>query len=565
MAILKKCIYILLFSLPLIGAISCGIRFEREREDNGAQQTAMPLTSGRQVKATIFDDTDIDIYQIHPGQRPFKGWQELLDQQQDVVLSVSVSHDRNIDLMIRVLRGNRTVKIIDDSPKFWDSRGEEGIVNLHFPAQEIEEGRVFLQVELAALDDAYSSAGEWSYTIRMNLSPAGADEEREPNDKPVQATPVSPDLLARGYFDPASNLLNTQDASRESDWFSFEIPDIPDIGEHHIIHVSLTTVPNMDSRLSRYDELGYLIRTADSNGIGEMERLMSIGLVPGSYFIRIDTNSAAQKNMKVGYLLRIDLSEENNSEYEPNDRYIFANDVEFSSDLYGYFNPLEDIDWFQINVYEPEPQVLSIRISPTEDIDPVIEFYGAGETLIRTANDRGVDEGEIIKNIGVDEGIYYIKVYNQNPERDNPEKRYTLLIEKNPWQEDEEFEVNDFLEDANSIVFNGLKRGYVTPLGDRDVFMFTIEPAAGESTRGETRVDSLEAVEVTLELSPCVLLDIAMRIYDENGVFIEEINNNPAEEGEKETLYLDPGRYYVEVMSMNQRENARDAYILRIY
>jgi hypothetical protein len=556
MNILKKYICILLFSLPLVGSVSCGIRFEREREDNGTQQTAMLLTSGRQVKATMFDDSDIDIYQIHPGQRPFKGWQELLDQQQDVSLSVSLSHDRDIDLMIRVLRVNRTVKIIDDSPNFWETHGEEGIVNLHFPAQEIEEGRIFLQVEQVTRDNAIPYAGERNYTIRMNLSEAEEDEEREPNDKPVQATPVSQDLLARGYFDPAGNLLNTQDDGREADWFSFEIPDV---GERQIVHISLTAVPNIDSRLSLYDELGYLIRTADSNDIGEMERLMSIGLVPGSYFIRIDTNGVAQKNMKVGYLLRIDLGDEENSEYEPNDRYIFANDVDFSSDLYGYFNPLEDIDWFQINVYEPEPQVLSIRISPTEDIDPVIELYGTGETLIRTANDRGVDEGEIIKNIGVDEGIYYIKVYNQNPERDNPERQYTLLIEKNPWQEDEEFEVNDFLEDANVIVFNGLKRGYVTPLGDRDVFMFTVEQAASAGAEAD------EAVEVTLELSPCVLLDIAMRIYDEYGVFIEEINNNPAEEGEKETLFLDPGRYYVEVMSMNQRENARDAYILRIY
>ena len=259
--------------------------------------------------------------------------------------------------------------------------------------------------------------------------------------------------------------------------------------------------------------------------------------------------------MKVGYLLRVELSDGENSEYEPNDRYIFANDVEFSQDIYGYFNPVGDVDWFQMSVYEPHAQVLSIRISPTEDIDPVIGLYRSGEELIRTANDRGVDEGEIIKNIGVEEGIYYIKVYNQNTERDNPERQYTLIVDKEAWQEDEEFEVNDFLENANEIIFNGLKRGFITPLGDRDVFVFEVAQ----------RATADELLPVTLELSPCVLLDIAMRVYDEDGVFVEEINNNPAEEGEKETLYLDQGRYFVEVMSMNQKENARDAYILRIY
>ena len=208
-----------------------------------------------------------------------------------------------------------------------------------------------------------------------------------------------------------------------------------------------------------------------------------------------------------------------------------------------------------MSLYEPEPQVLSIKISPTEDIDPVIELYGSGEELIRTANDRGVDEGEIIKNIGTEEGIYYIKVYNQNPERDNPERRYTLLVDREEWQEDEEFEVNDFLEEANGIIFNGLKRGYISPRGDRDVYTFNV--AQGPAP--------LEPAAVTLELSPCVLLDLAMRVYNEQGVFLEEINNNPAEEGEKETLFLEEGTYFVEVISMNQRENARDAYILRIY
>ncbi len=552
MYLLKKCIQLIIISLPFLGLLSCGIRYEKEREDNDNIETAMSLQSGRQVKATTVNDSDIDMYRIIPGQRPFKGWHELLEEQGDVALSVSMSHAEDTDLMIRVLRGNRTIKIVDDSPDYSGIPGEEGIVNLHFAADDMAEGRVFLVVERVTDSSTQSFVGERGYTLRISLRPAELDEEREPNDKPVQATPMSEDLLARGYFDPAGNLLNLKDEKNEVDWFSFEILNSR---KRQIANISLTAVPNVDSRLSLFDELGYLIRSANSSGIGEMERLMSVGLLPGPYYIKVDTDTIPQKNMKVGYLLRVELSEEQNSEYEPNDRYIFANDVEFSRDLYGYFNPLGDVDWFQMSVYEPQPQVLSIRISPTEDIDPVLELYGSGEELIRTANDRGVDEGEIIKNIGVEEGIYYVKVYNQNPERDNPERRYTLLVEREEWQEDEEFEVNDFLEDANEIIFNGLKRGYITPRGDRDVFTFNVVQGP----------DLSEPAAVTLELSPCVLLDIAMRVYDKDGVFIEEINNNPAEEGEKETLFLDQGRYFVEVMSMNQRENARDAYILRIY
>jgi hypothetical protein len=536
----------------LAGLASCAIRYEKEKEDNGSPQTAMVIRSGRQVKANSNSESDIDMYRIMPGQRPFREWQEVVDQNGEVALSVTLLHDKDIDLMINIYRDNRVVKTIDDSPQFWSVPGEEGVVNLYFPASDFQEGRILVSIERTLNEGVLPSTAQRQYTLDTVLSAAEADGEREPNDKMVQATPMSVDRLARGFFDPVANSLISPDVLYEVDWYSF---DIPTGRERHIVHMSLTAVPNVDSTISLYDELGYLIRTANSSGIGEMERLMSIGLAPGRYYIRTDTNNMPQKNRKVGYLLRIELGEEQNSEYEPNDRYIFANDVEFSKDIYGYFNPLGDVDWFQMSVYEPKPQVLSIRISPTEYIDPVIELYSSSEELIRTANDRGIDEGEIIKNIGVEEGIYYIKVYNQNPERDNPERQYTLLVEKHQWQEDEEFEINDYLETANSIIFNGLKRGYITPLGDRDVYTFDVLQEGS----------SFESNGVTLELSPCVLIDIAMRVYDGDGVFIEEINNNPAEEGEKETLYLDGGSYFVEVLSMNQRENARDAYILRIY
>lgn len=560
---IKKCIPVIFLSLLVLGLLSCGLRYEKELEDNGTIDTAMSLQSGRSVKAITADDSDIDFYRIVPGQRPIKGresllgrpikgWDELLSEKGDVVVSIALSHSRDLDLMIRVMRGNRTIKVIDDSPNYSGIPGEESIANLLFSAEDVEEGRALLAVERVIDTSTLSSVDDGGYTLSITLRPGEADEEREPNDKPVLATPIGDALLVRGYFDPARNLLSTEDSENEVDWFSFEISES---WKRQIVHISLSAVPNVDSRLSLFDELGYLVRAANSNGIGEMERLMSVGLLPGSYYVKVESDTTPQKNAKVGYLLRVELSDEQNSEYEPNDRYIFANDVEFSRDIYGYFNPLGDVDWYRMSLYEPDPQVLSIKISPTEDIDPVIELYKSGEELIRTANDRGVDEGEIIKNIGTKEGIYYIKVYNQNPERDNPERRYTLVVDREEWQEDEEFEVNDFLEEANEIIFNGLKRGYISPRGDRDVYTFNV--AQGPAP--------LESAEVTLELSPCVLLDLAMRVYNEQGVFLEEINNNPAEEGEKETLFLDEGTYFVEVISMNQRENARDAYILRIY
>ena len=323
----KKWIPVIFLSLLVLGLLSCGLRYEKELEDNGTIDTAMSLQSGRSVKAITADDSDIDFYRIVPGQRPIKGWDELLSEEGDVIVSIALSHSRDLDLMIRVMRGSRTIKVIDDSPNHSGIPGEEGIANLLFSAEDVKEGRAFLAVERVIDTSALSSVGDGGYTLSIILRPAEADEEREPNDKPVLATPFGDALLARGYFDPARNLLSAEDSENEVDWFSFEMPESR---KRQIVHISLSAVPNVDSRLSLFDELGYLVRAANSNGIGEMERLMSVGLLPGSYFVKVESNTTPQKNAKVGYLLRVELSEEQNSEYEPNDRYIFANDVEFS-------------------------------------------------------------------------------------------------------------------------------------------------------------------------------------------------------------------------------------------
>ena len=542
---------LLLFTMSVL--FSCRMFSEREVEGNDTLETAMPVQSGKPVKAMLVVDGDLDFYRIEETQRSVKGWNELVNEGKDIIVQISIVHDQNLSPMIKIYQGTRVIKVVDDPPQYDSGASEAGFVNALFTMEEVQTGRAIFSIEQGSWGRDDLLEAERNYTLNVEIRSFQEDEEREPNDKPVQATSFGARTLMHGFYDPARGGLRNNGNEREEDWYSFEIPES---NERKILHFSISAVPNVDARLSLYDELGYLVRESNSNGVGEIEKLMSIGLVRGHYFIKVESAEYPQKNPKVGYLLKIEQSDVQHSEYEPNDRYIFANEVYFAQDTYGYFNPVGDIDWFRISIYEPEPQIISIKISPTEDIDSVIEFHGQGEQLLSRADDRGIDEGEIIKNMGAEEGIYFIKVYNRNPERDNPENRYTLLVEKQPWQEDEEFEVNDTLEQANSTVLNGLKRGFISPKADRDYYAFTVpRDSAG----------SQEPVEVTFELSPCVLIDLAMHVYNERGEFLEEINNNPAEEGEREALYLYAGRYFVEVFSMNDFENARDAYTLRVY
>jgi hypothetical protein len=330
----------------------------------------------------------------------------------------------------------------------------------------------------------------------------------------------------------------------EEDWFVFRIPP----GNAQVVDVSHSAVPDVDSVLSVYDGLGYLVREANSHGSGVPEKLANILLAGGDYYVRLASAEPGGRNREVGYLLRIEGTGEGPRETEPNDTYPFANPLDVFRDIEGNFNPAGDEDWYRLDVYEPEPQVITARVSPTAELDPVIDFFDSSGNLLLRADSRGKDEGEIVRNMGVGQGVYYIRLSDRDETTDNPDKTYTIVAEKRTWTEEEEFEPNNAPASAERFTPGRLKRGFVSPTGDRDIYALQLDRTS----------------RVTLEVAPCALLDLAINLYDQGGQLVDTVNDNPAEEGERGTLSLPAGNYTVEVLSVNQSENARDAYILKI-
>ncbi len=326
------------------------------------------------------------------------------------------------------------------------------------------------------------------------------------------------------------------------DWYSFQVPRE---GEQRVFHLSVSAVPDVDAAISLYDELGYLIRRGDSNGPGEGEKLKSLGLGAGTYYLQV-SGDRGQENSRVGYVLKLE-SEPVSGEQEPNDRYTHANRLIFDRDMTGFINPAGDVDWYRLVLYETRRQVITAKVGPTANIDPVLELYRGHDEQLILVDDRGRDEGEIIKNLGVREGIYYLRVSSGHAGEQNPNDPYTLLVEKREWSEDEEFEINNTIEQADVLVLGGLKRGYITPRGDRDFYSFFVERPG----------------KYTFEVSPVLLLDLALHVYDDQGQLLNRINQQPVEEGEQGTVHLEAGQYYISVVNMNAYENSRDAYVLR--
>jgi hypothetical protein len=539
---INLCIYTL---VALVFMCSCGLKYDKEQEKNDSVSTAQVIHDGKPLRGLIDSAGDIDFYRLSSTMKDITG---------DVLADIAVTEQGDLDLMIVIYSDGKIVKIVNDTSHENGTVGKgERIVNALFSRDEVKSGSAVFSLQRVDADTENSAdfdqgqGAVQSYELSLKVKSRQEQEEGEPNDKAVSATECGPHSMMKGYFNPSVNLLNIKSGTVgvETDWYSFSI-----ISDDMVkVSVSHSAVPDVDSRLSVYDQLGYLLRESNSHGLGEPEKLMNLGLNRGQYFIRLESAVPYHQNYSVGYLLKIEEDESWDGEYESNDRYPVANAITFSSDMRGFFNPTGDIDWFRFNVYDSNRQIITIRVSPTADTDPVLELYSFSADLILSINDRGIDEGEIMNNIGVEAGVYYVKIYNNDEKKENTNDPYTLVVEKRNWEPEEEFELNNDRDTADPIGVGHIKRGFVTPKGDRDFYTFYVHQPS----------------EMSIETTPCVLLDLAFNVYRENGELLAHINKNPIEEREKERLFLEQGNYFIEVFSINGRENSRDAYLLKIF
>jgi len=534
----KRGFLIIIFVFISIYFSSCQIRYTLEEEPNNDIHSSAPIYNEKLLKGIIIGRDDIDFYRITMKETV----------KNDLLADIEIKENKNLDLILKIYRGNRIVKVVDDDIQNnnGDERAER-MVNVLFSKEALINGAAIFSVEPEVEHTSFDSFEKLDYTISIKLKEAKEDEEKEPNDKAVFANSVGESGIIKGYFNPASNPLNNENAEKiEEDWYSFAVNG----KSMKIIDTSLSAVPNIDSILSIYDDLGYLIRESNSYGIGEPEKIVNVGVKKGKYYIRVKSSKCCVQNPYIGYLLKIEKNNwDSNYEYEPNDRYSSANNPRFSEDFKGYINPKGDIDWLKFNIYSTDRQVVTVKISPTAYMDPALELLNMANELILKVDDRKIDEGEIIKNIGVEEGVYYIKISDKAKESNFTSNPYTILINKREWSSDEEFEPNNDFDSANEITVGEIKRAYITPGLDEDFYWFSMK----------------ENATINFEVTPIILLDMVLRIYNQDRLFIGEIDENGLDEEERGSFILLEGNYFLEIFSKNKNENSRDSYILKIF
>ncbi|MFW6182084.1 MAG: hypothetical protein ACOC8N_10060, partial [Spirochaetota bacterium] len=421
-------------AVPLWG-FSCGIRMEREQEPNNTPAQATPVRAVKVVQGRLSGAQDRDFFVVSPKTRLFGGVLRITagdggapgfpgdspvgggqrEGEPGFLLRVQVTAPRGADLALGVYRGDDLVKRADDR----QGGGEEGMERESFAAAYYTERQLRSGEAVVEVSAGGGFTAPADYELSVDLEPAARPVEREPNNRMVTATPLELDSAIQGYYSPAF-FFREGDREPETDWYSFQVPRD---GGQRVYHFSVSAVPDVDANIALYDELGYLIRRGDSAGTGEGEKLKNLGLEGGTYYVRV-SGGRGQENSMVPYLLKVE-SGPVAGEREPNDRYTHATPLVFDQDTNGFINPSGDVDWYRLVLYETRRQVITAKVGPTAGIDPVLELYRGHDELLVRVDDRGRDEGEIIKNMGVREGIYYLRVSSGHAGEQNPNDPYT--------------------------------------------------------------------------------------------------------------------------------------------
>jgi len=360
-----------------------------------------------------------------------------------------------------------------------------------------------------------SSSLTFLMILIMLPSLAQSQTETEPNDRRDQANEIHLGETVEGFFQKKGDY----------DWYKLVI----DRPGKSIIRIDLSAVPEVNVRLTFYNEKGSELKSANFTQKGEPEEIVNLGVTEGIYYINANGIEANDKD-KYTLSTKLIAPWEEGQEFEPNDRREQANDIRLDESITGLFQVKNDPDWYKLTVGQPGKNIIRIDLSSISGVNSTLYLLDSRGRRIKSSNMRGEGEAEEIINFGVTEGVYYISV---NASKENEDERYTLRTKLiGPWEEGQEFESNDDRNRANEIKLNSAIEGHIQPKGDRDYYLITI-PEPGMDL-------------FVVELSSPSETNLHLELLDSEGKRIK--SSNLGGRGEKEEIVkmkFSPGQYYI--------------------
>jgi hypothetical protein len=441
---------------------------------------------------------------------------------------------------------------------------------------------------LACLEACFlkvSGAGPQDYELTVLGAEPQPDEELEPNDRAVDATPLQPGKPMRGTY------LSADD----EDWYRLELK--PSAME--ALRIEVTAVagvrPELEVRaladaslLATFrgaDELlvrDLSVHLADLPDGGPVDRAVSDGgladeadggvtdgglpaTVPagGGYYLVLKGHSRRGAPLTPYTITATLEAGAPDLEIEPNDDPQHATPLRDTAT--GFIAPVGDQDWYRI--HSDAPAILHAELSGADRADlELAVFADAGAEkprLLARVNEGGPREPEVLPAVGVPAGDSYVLVqaaarqFEGKWVRDGEDRQtpYRLAVQLFPDDGSTEHEPNDEVATAPVLALPILVKGWIWPRKDVDLFRFHM--GAGHAP-------------VNIVVTAVRGVDLQLRLYELRGERPPEvIGSSDARRGEGEekliAVPLKEGDYAVEVSSpRNKDASATQAYTLSV-
>lgn len=508
--------------LAILSLFSCSIQKEKEIEPNNQKWKSQSLDLPIHITGKI-DEKDIDYFKI------------VIPESTTNLIDIKLITKKANPLKISLYYQNKFIK----STYLLKPAYQENKNNITFKNILVKQGIYYIKIQ-----KKYSDIDSIKYNLQIDVVKNKKELEKEPNDHLVNANYINiTNGYIKGFYNPSWNIANKEDSYRETDWYKFSTSD-----NSNTLSIEITSIPGIDPVIVLYNNLGFPLKKADSMGIDEPEILKNFGIFEhGEYYIKIYSKQKGIQNDKIPYQLYLNLDKiDPFFEQEPNDSMNKANRI--SDQINGYINPKADIDWYCIQVTNVK-SLINISITPLNSVDLNILIYNQIGEKIYTLNYTSKNHAEVIPNLLLNKGKYYLSVSDTSHKNQNYLDHYTLMIKQREYQQNWEYEPNNTVASAKEIHINHSYNGYISPDKDVDYFKFTLD----------------DETNLKIDISPVPEINFIIEIHDTQKNLIKNINTRAKGEGESETVILQAGTYYIILKNADNKSNFYENYILSLY
>jgi hypothetical protein len=262
-------------------------------------------------------------------------------------------------------------------------------------------------------------------------------------------------------------------------------------------------------------------------------------------------------------LLALSCSSGEVAEKEPNNSFAEAQHIGYSGRVAGVIRSESDVDYYRYST-RSDGQV-RISLSPVKGVNHAISVYDANRRLIKQVDDARKSSPEVISNLFLSKGDYYIVVgHGEKDERRGGKKSFYVLEIGSPPDRIGEREPNDSASAANPITVPASVYGYLSPgfnrqnrepqreLREEDWFSFPVEASLELPAIHDIVLTAPAGISAIIELVDAQGRIMARADTEEGSARLKGIGINRT------------GTYFLCVYARGFSANADDRYLLNI-